>query len=381
MGASLAADDRALIRWIVRDVTAQKRAEVEIAALTKGLETRVAERTAALEEERWRLGVLLERLPYGVVAVTDEHGVVFANEEAKRMLGAPDLEQGDALPEPWSELRLASLVDRLYEPEALAFEEDVQPGEGQDFYTVSGMPAGSTGTALLIFHDVSERERAQRAQRDFIANAAHELRTPLAVIASAIEVLQSGAKTAPERDLFLGHIEHEAMRLNRLVVSLLLLARVQSGHELPRAEVIALRPLLEEAAAEVIAPSGVRVTVRCPRSLAVVANRGLTAQALATLVANAGKFTREGRIVLAARRRKDRVAIEVTDTGPGIPQELQNRVLERFYRGAENGSGFGLGLSIASEIVRVLGGELELESNSGRGTRARIMLPAAELIS
>ncbi len=377
------------LRWIVRDVTVEQRAQQEIREVNADLEVRVAQRAAELEdayraqdEDRKRLRRLLERLHEGVVAVDHGLRIEFANQEARRILSPAPLSVGDSLPEPWEELSLAEFAAALFAPGAVTSEERVRPGEGAATYSVVGIPAEGTDAALLVLADISEAERRERAQRDFVTNAAHELRTPLAVITSAIEVLQGGAKELPvERERFLEHIERQAARLTRLARALLVLARAQGGDEPPRLELIELEPLLEEAAASFEPAVGVAVEVDCPGTLAIVANRDLAAQALASLASNAGKYTREGKIVLGARRDGDRVAIEVCDTGPGIPRAERELVLRRFYRGEREGDGFGLGLSIASEAVRALGGELELDSETGRGTTARITLPAAELVN
>jgi len=238
--------------------------------------------------------------------------------------------------------------------------------------------AGEVVAAVLTFQDVTERELRERAQRDFVTNAAHELQTPLAAIASAVQVLQAGAKDEVKtRDRFLDHIDQAVNRLDRLTRALLVLARAQTREEAPRHEVIELRPLLEEVASA-LRPSAVPVTVSCARETAVIANRPLLEQALVNLGGNALKHSRS-RVVLGARRVDRRVLIEVTDSGVGIPPWEQSRVFDRFYRvGDREGDGFGLGLAIVREAVEALNGELELDS-SPNGTRVSILLPGARV--
>jgi signal transduction histidine kinase len=245
---------------------------------------------------------------------------------------------------------------------------------------IVGLPARhDLEAAVLVVTDISERERRERAEREFVTNAAHELRNPLASITSAVEVLQSGAKEVPaERDRFLGNIERDAARLGRLTRALLLLARAQTRSEAPRFNPVALRPLLESVAAGLQPAEGVRVDVRCPEGLEALAEADLLEQALANLAANAGKHTAEGSIVLSARALDTAsVAVEVEDTGPGIPIAEQQRVFDRFYRGRRVADGFGLGLAIVQQAVRALGGRVEISSVPGRGTTIRIVLPAA----
>jgi signal transduction histidine kinase len=228
---------------------------------------------------------------------------------------------------------------------------------------------------------MSERERQEQAEREFVTNAAHELRTPLQTILGAVEVLQGGAKERPDRrDRFLEHIERESKRLARLARSLLILARAQSETEAPRRMPVPLQPLLTEVAAGFPADDGtVDVRVTCLDDVVVFSDRDLLEQAVFNLAKNAVEHTRVGHVELSARKEDGGpVTITVGDSGPGISPEAQERIFDRFYRGpTRDGEGFGLGLSIVDQAVRTLGGRLELDSWPGRGTRATITIPSA----
>lgn len=231
-------------------------------------------------------------------------------------------------------------------------------------------------------HELAVRDQ-ERVERDFVTNAAHELQAPLASIISAIEVLQAGAKDSPERDIFLEHIERASDRLARLVRSMLVLARAQSGIERPRDELIALEPVLQDTAAALSLAPGVEVRVSCPPDAALVSNRELLEQALINLAENAAKHTAQGAIDLSARASETATVLVVSDTGPGIPALERPHVFERFYRGSGQGAGgFGLGLAIVHAAATSLGAELELESAPGEGTVVRIRFPGvATLVS
>jgi len=128
---------------------------------------------------------------------------------------------------------------------------------------------------------------------------------------------------------------------------------------------------------------GVVIDVDCAPELTVRAQAELAAQIVQNLVDNAAKLTEHGRILLRARPAVGgRVAIEVSDTGPGIDPADQEAVFERFSRGSDrrDGEGFGLGLAIVRQAVRALGGRVELESEPGVGTTVRVVLPAAEAL-
>jgi signal transduction histidine kinase len=217
------------------------------------------------------------------------------------------------------------------------------------------------------------------AEREFVANAAHELLTPLAAMNAAIDVLQSGAKEVPhERDAFLADLEREVDRLGRLAQSLLMLARVQATGDALHLYPVDVCPLVHDVAESLRAQTTVDIDVACDEQLSVLAERGLLERALSNLATNAASHTTHGRVVLAARLDEDGlVELEVRDTGCGMSPAERERAFERFYRaGARGGEGFGLGLAIVHDIVRVLGGHVELESEPDVGTVVRVRLPA-----
>ena len=232
---------------------------------------------------------------------------------------------------------------------------------------------------MLVFADITEQERRRQAEREFVTNASHELRTPVTAITSAVEALQSGAQDDPERrERFIDLIGRQAARLTRLSSSLLILARAQTRQENLHLEPVELGGLLGEIAAASVPAEGVTLRVDCPRPVVAVGQRDIVEQVVANLVGNALKHTVEGEIVLRAQQDGAKATIEVADTGPGISPAAQTRMFDRFYSAEVNGrEGFGLGLAIARESAEAIGGALTIESESGRGTTARVVLPAA----
>jgi PAS domain S-box-containing protein len=358
------------IRWLLRDMTQQRHRENEMRSLNTELELRIDARTHEVEQVSARLAAILRELPQGILIIGPGQEVQLANRRAQELVDGADTFAADAVARAFEGKETRGAVTELEQDgEVLLIE-----------YTTTSVrdAGGRVIAAVLTFQDVTERELRERAQRAFVTNAAHELQTPLAAIASAVQVLQAGAKDDPmSRDRFLDHIETAVNRLDRLTRALLVLARAQTRGEAPRHEMIQLRPLLQEVAAA-LRPSAVPVIVTCASDTAVIANRPLLEQALVNLGGNALKHSLE-RVVLSGRRIDGRVLIEVTDSGPGIPPAEQPRVFDRFYRvGEREGEGFGLGLAIVREAVDALNGELELES-SPRGTRVSIFLPGARV--
>jgi PAS domain S-box-containing protein len=360
------------LSWTLDDITKQTSAEAELRVLASELEQRVSERTHEVEAERARLAAVVEQIPAGLMILGADERVLLANAEARRLLGDQVIEGIEGIE------GLPSGNESLAEGRA----EIAREGGSQvvlDVWIAPILDAGGQRVGVMqLFQDISLRESRERAEREFVTNAAHQLQSPLAGIISAVEVLQAGAKDGSERDVFLGHIEREANRLARLTRALLTLARAQTGVETPRDEVVALEPLLSEVQGALRPAPGVAVAVDCPPGLAVVTNRALVEQALLNVAENAAKYTLQGRITLAAHPRDGGVEILVSDTGPGIPERERRHVMERFFRGAANTpDGFGLGIAIVRSAIDALGGEVELEAPESGGTVVRILLKQA----
>ncbi|HEX3226411.1 MAG TPA: HAMP domain-containing sensor histidine kinase [Gaiellaceae bacterium] len=312
------------------------------------------------------------RFPYGVIGLGADRRVQFGNGRAAQLLGSSAFDVGEALPLGF----LSGFVDLVFEsPDDMHTTALTLPG-GR-VIRVSGLGPQGDEPALLILEDATAQERQDRILREFVRNAAHQLRTPLTAIASAVEVLQAGAKEVPaERDRFLGHVEVQSNRLIQIARGLLVLARAQSG-EAMLTEPIKVRPLLEKLAGQAEPRSGVVISVDCGPDLAARGVRDLLQEALVALVENAVEHTSEGEILLTADGKDARVGISVADSGAGVLPEHRARIFEPFYRPTADGRGFGLGLAIASEAVRAMGGALFVD-DSDVGAKFTICLPAAE---
>jgi two-component system phosphate regulon sensor histidine kinase PhoR len=312
-------------------------------------------------------------MPGGLIVADAPSGeIVMVNEQARKLLGEDPMH---GVGGPLSR----ALVGEVVVGERI---ELAAPTGGMRALKVSAAPVRDRvrriTAAVSIFEETTVQEARNRAEQEFITNAAHELQTPLAAIMSAVDVLQAGAKDAKERDLFIDHIEREAQRLSRLTRSLLTLARAQTAVEPPRSEVIDVCPLLEAISERMEPAQAVTLSVDCPRELAVVANQELLEQMISNVVRNAVKYTERGSILLEAERRDGGIELRVVDTGVGIPPEAVSRVTERFYRAEQSKKGFGLGLSIVQSTLDVLGGTLEIHSDGpGRGTTVTMRLPMA----
>ena len=236
---------------------------------------------------------------------------------------------------------------------------------------------------LLVVRDRTDELKREEAEREFVSNAAHELRNPLAGIMSGIEVLRGGAKDDPDaRDRFLSRLAVDAERMTRLTQSLLTLARVEAAGERDEAQVVDVSLAAGEAADAVAAPEGVELRTEIEPDLVAAGDPVLLRQVMIGLLTNGCTHTpAPGTVTLRASRGEEKtVTIEVQDTGKGIPPDEQDRVFERFYRGSatHETEGFGLGLSIAKRMVDVMNGEIGLRSVPGEGSTFWVRLRAAK---
>jgi two-component system, OmpR family, phosphate regulon sensor histidine kinase PhoR len=333
----------------------------EVGDLTRSLDTmREALRDSfdALATERDRLSAVFDGLREAVIVVGEDGEVRFFNHAAERLVreGRPATALIPALrraaDQGSDEIPVLSIEDRVYGVQARR------------------VPAEHA--VLMVVRDRTDELKREEAEREFVSNAAHELRNPLAGISGSIEVLRGGAKDDPEaRERFLDRLAEDAERMTRLTQSLLMLARVEAAGERDEAEVVDVTLAAEEAAGSVERPPGVEVVSEVDPDLVADGDPVLLRQVLVGLLSNACRHTPAPGTVTLRGYRGDTgvVTIEVQDTGKGIPASEQDRIFERFYRGsgAMEGDGFGLGLSIAKRMVNVMGGEIGVTSEPGRG--------------
>jgi signal transduction histidine kinase len=248
-----------------------------------------------------------------------------------------------------------------------------------------GNPEDELGRLATVFNETLTRLEASFDQmKRFTSHASHELRTPLTAIRSVGEVgLRQRRDESGYRDV-IGSMLEEADRLAQLVDRLLILSRIEFGPRDLSSDIVDLSALAEEAAGHlgVLAEEKQQtIEVHASRRPLWSGDRTLLRQALLNLVDNAIKYTPErGRITVRVESGGNRSMIEVADTGPGIPRNLQTRVFDRFYRvdesRAQGGGGAGLGLSIARWAVEACGGRLTLERAGSGGSTFRITLPS-----
>ncbi|MBQ9973598.1 MAG: HAMP domain-containing protein [Oscillospiraceae bacterium] len=333
-----------------------------------------------VENERNKLDTLFLHMTDGVVAFSAEGRVIHCNPAAEQMLHCTIDQHTD-----YSQLfgELASLESVLTAQDYLESER-VEEGRYLELLMAPFDRENQMG-ALVVIHDVTAQRKNEEMRREFVANVSHELRTPLTNIRSYAETLADNAGQMPPNTekKFLGVILNESDRMTHIVQDLLTLSRFDSGHselKLGRFSFTGAVTDLYNATYMEAQKHDHRVELKLePELPEIVADRERILQVMMNIVSNAIKYTPNGgHIVISAGRGEDRVWMEVSDNGIGIPAEDRGRIFERFYRvdkaRSRESGGTGLGLSIAKEIVDRHEGVLTTVDKEGPGLTLRLEL-------
>jgi signal transduction histidine kinase len=344
----------------------------EIGDLARALDSMRAslkESFGVLSSDRNKLAAIFDGLTDVVMVVDYEGPVRFSNSAASRLLDETGQPPEVVLPQ-------------LHRAAEVGFSAHPALRIGDRAYAMTARSLPDERAVLAVLRDRTDELRQELAEADFVSNAAHELRNPLAGISGAIEVLQGGAKNDPkDRDHFLKRLGEDAERMNRLTQSLLTLARVESRGA-PESEIVDVPLAIKDVAAACEAPPHVELVVDVESDLAATGDPTLLRQVMIGLLTNAFKNTPPpGTVTVRGRHDSEgEVILEVIDTGTGIPAAELERVFERFYRRSESRKqeGFGLGLAIARRMVDVMGGRIGAKSAEGEGSTFWVRLPIAQ---
>lgn len=352
-----------------------------------------------LEEDRQQLRVVLGAMAEAVIAVDARRRLLFANTSADALFGLDATSVSRLVPELIRSPQVQSAVDetlRLHHPDAYQGEvafplrEAALRGPSR-ILSVRGTPFPLPGNppsgAVLVFHDVTDLRRLERMRQDFVANASHELKTPLASIKAYTETLIDWALHDETVNLrFLERIDEQVDRLNQLILDMLSLARLDSSQEFFEHGPLSLIPALESCLeghrgrAEAKDLSLTFDAGNLDGETLVLADEEAIWQIFDNLIDNAIKYTPlGGKVRVACSLAADMVSVDVADTGIGIPRDELPRIFERFYRVDKARSrelgGTGLGLSIVKHLISSIGGQISVTSRPGSGSRFTVKIP------
>ncbi|MEX0796873.1 MAG: ATP-binding protein [Acidimicrobiia bacterium] len=345
---------------------------LSISQLAEELGERLVQSEIATET----LEVVLGALPQGTILVGADDAVVYANPRATELIGSIPAHLNNLTPHPFQTL--------VRESREAMDQKEVTVDHGSPPRRVRGVATPFTGDRriLLVIVDVTDQERVASIRRDFVANASHELKTPVASIIASSEALTMAVQRGdPSAVKFAHNLEASARQLDRMVSDLLDLSRLE--REVPEVDPIRLDLLVSEEVGrfqEHAGNAGVGLTVRAEEA-SVMGNWRDLSLAVRNLLDNAVRYTPGGGSVdVKVGVGSDGAFIEVTDTGSGIPTRDLDRVFERFYRvdaaRSRRTGGTGLGLAIAKHVVESHGGTISARSQLDVGSTFTIRLPA-----
>ncbi|HYI85765.1 MAG TPA: phosphate regulon sensor histidine kinase PhoR [Burkholderiales bacterium] len=354
----------------------------EVLAALHRLERETARREESLADGLARMRRAVQALPDGVVILDSANRIEWFNRTAEAQL---QLDPGTDLAQ-----NIANLVR---EPEFIEYlgssEDSVRITRGPALaLSLQLIPFGQS-QKMLLSRDVTQAERVDVMRRDFVANVSHELRTPLTVLVGFLETVRE-LKLDPQRQRdYLGMMEEQASRMQRIIEDLLTLSALDSAPPAADDRRIAVAPLMQRLKTDAEALSGGRHTIKMQLEEASASLLGVEPElvsAFGNLVSNAIRYTPAGgTITLAWREGPEGGRFSVEDTGIGIEAEHLPRLTERFYRVDRSRSretgGTGLGLAIAKHALARHEATLEIESQPGKGSRFSARFPARRLAS
>ncbi|WP_329687718.1 sensor histidine kinase [Longimicrobium sp.] len=370
----------------------------EVGELADALDTLAAElqrRLGQLEGERAEMQALFDGMAEAVIAVDARGRVQRANPAAKRIFGLSGDPHGLSPQEVTRRQAFVELVRRALDGAPVPPTELAQEGR----YLLATAQPLPTGGAVMVFLDVSALRRLEDVRRDFVANASHELKTPLTAIRGFAETLLDPELPPPLRQQFTETVKANADRLQRIVDDLLDLSRIETGGWRVQPEIVSIPEITGEAWDALSAAArkkNAQLVIDVPHECEFVdADPSALRQILSNLVGNSLRYIPEGGRVEVGARLVDGpepgtsaapgegwVEIAVRDNGAGIPSAHLPRIFERFYRAdtarSREEGGTGLGLAIVKHLVEGHGGTIQAESQLGRGTAIRFTLPMPE---
>ncbi|MDE3052334.1 MAG: HAMP domain-containing protein [Gemmatimonadota bacterium] len=350
----------------------------DLSAAVHRMTEQLAGRLAALQAEEALMHATIDALDEGIVVVNGRYQVVRLNSSARRLLAVPDAVPfaADRLP-PGRTLR-----ETL---RAAAAGESPDPAEMDldgRILALVGRPLPNGG-AVLALQDLTARRRLETVRREFVANASHELKTPLTVVSGFAETLVDPDLSRDDRQRFAAMIRANAQRMQRIVDDLLDLSRYESGSWKPEPRRVDIRQTATDVAGSLdraARAKGLALSREIPDDAAFVrADAVALRQILSNLMENAVRYTNAGSVTLFASREEGGVRVGVSDTGIGIAPEHLGRIFERFYRvdaarSREEG-GTGLGLAIVKHLAEAHGGSVRAESVPGQGSTISVLFP------
>ncbi len=331
-----------------------------------------------LDRRRAELESIIDSLREGLIVINRKGTIVYCNASLKAIIGRETAVEGEFYWEALGQPQFMELMDKA-RSNTLNPLEEVEIGGKAFLCSATGVKGADE--VVLVLHDITSMKELERIKRDLVSSVSHELRTPLTSIKGFAETLEE--EVDEKQRHYVEIIRRNTDRLINIVRDLLLLSQMEETGAGLEVEEVDLGNLAERTARIFEGQAKEKELVLKieidPDLPPVPADPFKAEQILINLLDNAIKYTDAGEVRLVIKREEGSVRIEVSDTGIGIPRDKLSRLFERFYvvdksRSRKTG-GTGLGLSIVKHIVLLHGGEIDVESNPGKGSSFIVRLP------
>ena len=363
----------------------------DVAGLTNELNaitTRLRDRLDELTEERDRAGQILDALDDGVLLLDGAGRLLVANPAARSWFGLPDaLRPGLPAKRVLGVPQVTALAEQAAATRAPVAGSCTLVFPEPRTLAMRAFPLadrGPTGRIVVTVSDITQRHRLEVLRRDFVANASHELKTPVAAVRALAETLLTALPDDPEAGRrFAERIGREAERLEVLARDLLDLSRVERGTlDVEPVDLVGLAKEVADGYTDLAEERRVRLHTELQPQLSLRGDRAQLGLLVSNLLDNALRHTpAKGTVCVRLEAAEGRAVIQVADTGEGIPAGELSRVFERFYRvdkaRARQTGGTGLGLAIVRHVAEAHGGTVRVDSELGRGSSFTVSLPLA----
>ena len=356
----------------------------ELSPLVSRIESQKEElkyKEAELKRRKDEFNAATKKMTEGLVLLNEKGKILSINDSASKLLSISSYCVGKDILLLNNSFEMQELIGKAKEGRHC---ELIVPLDDAD-YEVTASPVMTDGkvTAIaLLIVDITEREKAEQMRREFTANVSHELKTPLQTISGCAELMQNGLIKPEDVEKFGERIYSESKRMITLVEDIIGLSRLDDGTVDTNKEPVNVKETVSTVI-DILKDSAQRKNVTVSLSgndVTINTVKRLLSEVVYNLCDNAVKYNKDGgRVDITIKEQPDFVSVTVADTGIGIPGSAINRVFERFYRVDKSHSkevgGTGLGLSIVKHAVKLLGGDVSLESEENKGTSVTVTLP------